>query len=50
MYLQMKKGYQDANHVTVWLGPSGEDSDMAFEVMDRIGEEACDVGFWDVPC
>jgi hypothetical protein len=45
----MKKIYQDATHVIVWLGPSGEASDVAFDVMNRIGKEVCDIGFWDVP-
>lgn len=44
---QMKRIYQGASHVVVWLGPSDEDSDVAFDVMDRIGKEACDIGYLD---
>jgi Heterokaryon incompatibility protein (HET) len=46
---QMKRIYQDASHVIVWLGPRGEDSDVAFDVMNQIGKKACDLGFWDIP-
>jgi Heterokaryon incompatibility protein (HET) len=45
---QMKAIYQDAIHVVVWLGPSDKDSDLALEVMDQLGKEACDIGFWDI--
>ena len=46
---QMKRIYQDANHVIFRLGPSDENSDVAFDVMDRIGKEACGIGFWNIP-
>lgn len=46
---QMKRIYHEATQVIVWLGPSYEDSDVAFDVMDRIGKEACEIGFWDIP-
>lgn len=41
--------YQNANHVIVWLGPTAEDSDVALTVLNQIGKEVCDLGFWDVP-
>jgi Heterokaryon incompatibility protein (HET) len=46
---QMQRVYQDATHVSVWLGPSGDDSDFALEAMNEIGKEACDVDFLDIP-
>lgn len=46
---QMKAVYQNAIHVVVWLGPSDKDSDLALEVIDQLGKEACDIGFWDPP-
>jgi Heterokaryon incompatibility protein (HET) len=45
----MKRIYQDATHVIVWLGPSDGDSDVAFDVMNQIGKECCEIGFWDIP-
>jgi Heterokaryon incompatibility protein (HET) len=41
---QMKRIYQDATQAIVWLGPSGEDSDTALEVMNEIGKESYDIG------
>jgi Heterokaryon incompatibility protein (HET) len=46
---QMKRVYQDATHVIVWLGPSGDDSDVALQIMNEIGKEACDIAFLDIP-
>jgi Heterokaryon incompatibility protein (HET) len=45
---QMKRIYQDATQAIVWLGPSGEDSDSALEVMNQIGKESYDIGSRDV--
>lgn len=46
---RMKRVYEDATHVLVWLGPSGDDSDVALQILNEIGEEACDMGFLDIP-
>ena len=45
----MKRIYQDASHVIVWLGPSGEGSDFALDVMNQVGREACEMGIFDIP-
>jgi Heterokaryon incompatibility protein (HET) len=45
---EMKRVYEDAAHVIVWLGPSGDDSDVALQTMNEIGEEACDTDFLDI--
>jgi hypothetical protein len=48
---QMKRIYQEANHVLVWLGPADEDGDSAraIDFMNRFGKGASDLGFWDFP-
>ncbi len=40
--------YGKAEQVLVWLGPSSDDSDRVMDILERVGQEARDIGFGEL--